>query len=83
MIIITLLAVISYLIRIVAFLNVVELHTTVTLPDVDTTILATFGLGQGAYLAKKFVSDAGGGKESDAGGGKPSDAGGEKESVAY
>jgi hypothetical protein len=27
----------------------------VTLPDVDTTILSAFGLGQGAYLAKKAL----------------------------
>lgn len=27
-----------------------------TIPDVDSTILASFGLGQGAYLVKKFVS---------------------------
>jgi len=29
------------------------------LPDVDTTILATFGLGQGAYLTKKAVGEVG------------------------
>ena len=29
------------------------------MPDVDTTILATFGLGQGAYLTKKAVGAVG------------------------
>jgi hypothetical protein len=27
-----------------------------SLPDIDTTILAAFGLGQGAYLTNKVVS---------------------------
>jgi hypothetical protein len=61
MIIITLLAVIVYLAQVLGFLGTIEFHQSVSLPDVDTTILATFGLGQGAYLAKKFVGDAGGG----------------------
>ena len=62
MVIITFLAVGCYLVRIFGFLGVVELHASISLPDVDTTILAVFGLGQGAYLSKKYVSDAGGGK---------------------
>jgi hypothetical protein len=33
---------------------------TVTLPDVDSTVLAAFGLGQGAYLGKKLAGAAGG-----------------------
>lgn len=61
MIIITLLAVVVYLVEVLGFLSTIEFHQIVTLPDVDTTILATFGLGQGAYLAKKFLGDAGGG----------------------
>lgn len=65
MIIITLLAVFVYLAEVLGFLGMIEFHKAVTLPDVDTTILATFGLGQGAYLAKKFVGDAGGGKPVD------------------
>ena len=31
----------------------------ITLPDVDSALLATFGLGQGAYLVKKAVLPAG------------------------
>jgi hypothetical protein len=54
MLVVTLLAAVAYLIRIYAFLGQVELIQAVTLPDVDTTLLATFGLGQGAYLTKKF-----------------------------
>lgn len=61
MIIITVLAVFVYLAEVLGFLGTIEFHQAVTLPDVDTTILATFGLGQGAYLAKKFLGDAGGG----------------------
>ncbi|MNL40825.1 hypothetical protein D3C87_1632010 [compost metagenome] len=56
MIFITLLAVVVYLVQIFGFLATIELHKMITLPDIDSTILSTFGLGQGAYLAKKFVS---------------------------
>ncbi len=62
MIVVTLLAVVVYVVEIFGFLGSLALHQTVTLPDVDTTILATFGLGQGAYLVKKMVNDIGGGK---------------------
>ncbi|WP_179074132.1 peptidoglycan-binding protein [Nostoc sp. C057] len=50
---ITLLAVVVYLLQLINFLGVLELHRLVTLPDVDTTILSIFGISQGAYLAKK------------------------------
>jgi hypothetical protein len=59
-VIVTLLAVAVYLLTVVGFLGSLELHRTVTLPDVDSTVLAAFGLGQGAYLVKKLVGDAGG-----------------------
>jgi hypothetical protein len=55
MVILTFLAVGVYVVQVFDFLRVVELHKQVTLPDVDTTILAAFGLGQGAYLTKKYV----------------------------
>jgi hypothetical protein len=61
-VIVTLLAVVVYLIRVYGFLGLIELHKSVELPDLDTTILAAFGLGQGAYLAKKYVADTGGGQ---------------------
>ena len=35
------------------FLGKLALQTPVTLPDVDTSLLAGFGIGQGAYLLKK------------------------------
>lgn len=52
---ITLLAVVVYLIQLLSFLSVLELHRLVSLPDLDTTILSIFGLSQGAYLTKKAV----------------------------
>jgi hypothetical protein len=70
-VIITLLAVVVYGLTVFNFLELIELRKAVTLPDVDGTILAAFGLGQGAYLAKKFVGDAGGGRPQPAPPAKP------------
>ncbi len=53
MLIITLLAAGVYLLQVFHFLGSIQLLKVVTLPDVDTTILGLFGLGQGAYLVKK------------------------------
>ncbi|NJM53817.1 MAG: hypothetical protein HC846_10775 [Blastocatellia bacterium] len=55
MIIITLLAVAVYIVQAISFTQNIELHQFITLPDVDSTILAAFGLGQGAYLVKKYA----------------------------
>jgi hypothetical protein len=55
MIVVTILAVGVYAGRLWDFLGAVKLGPTVSLPDVDSTILATFGLGQGAYLGKKYL----------------------------
>jgi hypothetical protein len=55
---ITLLAAVVYLVQVFEFMSVVELHQKVRLPDVDKTILAFFGLGQGAYLTKKVAGDS-------------------------
>jgi hypothetical protein len=41
------------------FLGSLETRKIVALPDVDTTILAAFGLGHGAYLTKKAVGEVG------------------------
>ncbi len=57
LVVITILAVSVYLVQIWAWLGNIPVGVTTTLPDVDTTILATFGLGQGAYLFKKQASD--------------------------
>jgi hypothetical protein len=54
--VITFVAVAIYLARIITFFSKVPLSGTIMLPDVDTTILAAFGLGQGAYLTNKVVS---------------------------
>lgn len=59
MLVITILAVVVYVIQVFNFLGVLEYRKLMSMPDVDTTILAAFGLGQGAYLAKKYVGEAG------------------------
>jgi hypothetical protein len=59
MLIITLIAVATYLVLVFNFFGTVEYSQIVSLPDVDTTLLATFGLGQGAYLTKKAVGNLG------------------------
>jgi hypothetical protein len=59
MFIITLLAMAVYLAEVVRFLGDVQLVHTVTLPDIDSTLLTTFGVGQGAYLAKKGLGRVG------------------------
>ena len=53
MILITLAAVSIFTVSAYYFLGELKLEATVTLPDVDTTLLASFGIGHGAYLAKK------------------------------
>jgi hypothetical protein len=61
MILVTLIAVAIYLIKSYAFLGHVDLSPHVSLPEIDTTLLSAFGIGQGAYLAKKAASDPGDG----------------------
>lgn len=58
MLVITVLAVTIYASRIVGWLAVVPLTARISLPDVDTTLLGIFGVGQAAYLAKKFTGDS-------------------------
>lgn len=53
MILITVAAVLIFLASSFHFLGQLTLASTVTLPDVDTALLAGFGIGQGAYLFKK------------------------------
>ena len=59
MLVMTFLAVGTFLVLILHFLGSLEARTIVYLPDVDTTILASFGLGQGAYLTKKALGNVG------------------------
>jgi len=46
-------AVIIFLVSALHFLSRLTLATSVVLPDVDSSLLTIFGLGQGAYLIKK------------------------------
>jgi len=59
MLVITLIAVVTY--AFVAFdaLGTLNAVAGAMMPDVDSTILAAFGLGQGAYLTKKAVGNVG------------------------
>jgi len=59
MLLVTFVAVAMYVTLISHFLGTIQFLKTVSLPDVDTTILAAFGLGQGAYLAKKAGGEVG------------------------
>ena len=59
MLVVTLIAVTTYVVLIFNFLGTIQYARAISLPDVDTTILATFGLGQGAYLTKKAVGEVG------------------------
>ena len=47
-----------YLVQMLAFLQAVPLSASVSLPDVDSTLLSFFGIGQGAYLVKKGFAEA-------------------------
>jgi len=59
MLVVTFLAVGMYFALVFNFLGEIAAKASVDLPNVDTTILASFGLGQGAYLTKKAVGNAG------------------------
>lgn len=55
MLLLTLLAVVVYVVQVWSWQENIPVFSPATLPDVDTTILAAMGLGQGAYLLKKQV----------------------------
>jgi hypothetical protein len=59
MILVTLAAVGIYLSSAFVFLGNLWPDKTITLPDLDTTLLSAFGLGQGAYLVKKAAMNPG------------------------
>jgi hypothetical protein len=46
-----------YFLQALNFLSILQLRANIDLPNVDTALLAAFGLGQGAYLTVKAVSD--------------------------
>jgi hypothetical protein len=56
MVFLTIIAALTYLTLIFNYFSNLALQATITLPDVDTTILSVLGLGQGAYLIKKLAS---------------------------
>jgi hypothetical protein len=59
MVIVTLLAIFTYVLAVHHYVGAINLTASTSLPDVDTTILSAFGLGQGAYLAKKAAGNIG------------------------
>lgn len=59
MILVTLAAATIFLLSAFHFLGALELAPSVTLPDIDATLLASFGIGQGAYLVKKAAGKPG------------------------
>jgi hypothetical protein len=59
MILVTLTAAGVYLISCFVFLGDLWPDRSVTLPDIDTVLLSTFGVGQGAYLVKKAAMKPG------------------------
>ncbi len=57
MVVLAVLASFLYLFTAYEWLGTIDLVHNVTLPDIDSTILTFFGLGQGAYLVKKNVGN--------------------------
>jgi hypothetical protein len=57
MLVVTLLAALVYVVQLHLFLDTVPLRAVVSLPDMDGTLLASLGLGHGAYLVKKAVGN--------------------------
>jgi hypothetical protein len=55
--VITLLAIVVYAFSVVEFMDSIQFRRKVTMPDVDVTLLAIFGLGQLAYLGKKAAGE--------------------------
>ncbi|HEY4920066.1 MAG TPA: hypothetical protein VII40_08185, partial [Xanthobacteraceae bacterium] len=55
---ITLIAAVIFVLQGFDFLGDIPQGVT-QLPDVDSTLLSTFGIGQGAYLIKKMASNVG------------------------
>jgi Putative Ig domain/Bacterial Ig-like domain (group 2) len=58
MIVVTVVAVLTYLLAFQAYLEVIPFKAATQLPDVTGTVLALFGLGQGAYLIRKISGAA-------------------------
>ncbi|WP_146009621.1 hypothetical protein [Deinococcus planocerae] len=56
MMVVTLIAVLAYALALLGWLDEVRFAAHTTLPDASGTILALFGVGQGAYLGRKFIT---------------------------
>jgi hypothetical protein len=59
MLVVTLVAVFSYLLAFLGYLTEIPASGSTSLPDLNTSILALFGLGQGAYLTRKLTGSRG------------------------
>ncbi|MTJ83434.1 MAG: hypothetical protein F8N37_20790 [Telmatospirillum sp.] len=59
MILLVLIAVVLFLLKSYHWLGLLPLADEVTLPDVDEALLASFGIGHGAYLIKKAAQEPG------------------------
>ena len=59
MLVVTVIAVIVYLLAAYHMLGQIQFVASVSLPDVDTTLLSAFGLGQGSYLVTKAAGNVG------------------------
>jgi hypothetical protein len=55
MVLITLVAVGTYVATVFSWLGVLHLAAQIQMPNIDSTLVAVFGLGQGAYLVKKQI----------------------------
>ena len=58
---VTAIAAVMYVLSSLEFMTVIELRRIITMPEVDATLLALFGLSQAGYLGKKVAGDAGAG----------------------
>jgi hypothetical protein len=58
MVVVTLVAVAMYIVRATDWLGTLPSAAAASMPDVDGTLLGALGIGQGAYLAKKFAGDS-------------------------
>jgi hypothetical protein len=58
---ITVVAIAIFLVTAFSWLHLLSLSQAVTLPDIDSSLLTGFGVGQGAYLIKKAAVNVGAG----------------------
>jgi hypothetical protein len=61
MLLVSLIAAVTYLVHVFGWLGILHLNARVELPDIGSTMLGLFGAGQAAYLGKKLTDDTGAG----------------------